>query len=693
MLSNILNLFDAPKVCAWCISRRLLALALAAPAVAFGYEESTHAMLTEKAAARSKVVQRAGFFLASGLRSPSDLVYSGIGSGAPLQVDAVKLMSFGATWEDGFYPAIARNHFFDPQFQNGIGRGLQVAFLREGLASPDWALEDTGVFTDPDSPNVGQVHGFSLRDAGEAFYVALKSPLPGDRLAAQSRMWQTLGHVVHHVQDMAQPQHVRNEPHLHTDILGVTVVVPPKSRSFYELYTQSLNVQLSSFLETHSYTLAPGTIRTARQFFRTPSAPFSRRGMAEFTAENFVTTTTSPALTTGGVPVPSSEFPLPGSADMYFRQMPVLLLKFFPGLHQNYLYGRIVDGVNNAYLGDALLGIESLWFRLGGGYVDDDPAVANDRHKFLLPRAVAFSAGLIDHFFRGSMTLVSASSDGKQWTLTNGGEDLEGILEFYGEQADGQRSLLSQQGFFLGSGVSAALAVPIAPSYARLLAVFKGRIGAEGNSLGRGYYSVAGAIAAVPAAPVASCPGDVLLDNSMGTNSNLDMTFQLVGSGTVQTAMENYSIPDSLTISIANSVVVNTGMFAGEQRPSFEYRSGQSVRVQVQATSSDLWNLRLSCPGQGLQGDAVPKKLVSITVTNPTGAFLCSGAFWDIWIDGSIHLTGSGSSGWFVRLSAGGEPHSVRSSGSCPSIGALNQTAGQLNVNGQPLSNGPFLVR
>jgi hypothetical protein len=74
-----------------------------------------------------------------------------------------------------------------------------------GKPSPDWVLEDNG-----------EVDGqeFSYRNAREHFYKALTSPLLSDREENWGKLFQTLGQIIHHLQDMAQPQHVRNDAHL-----------------------------------------------------------------------------------------------------------------------------------------------------------------------------------------------------------------------------------------------------------------------------------------------------------------------------------------------------------------------------------------------------------------------------------------------------------------------------------------------
>ena len=102
----------------------------------------------------------------------------------------------GARFEDDFPRFL--NHFYDPIYN----RPLTVLGIAAGERSPDWALEDNTDFGKQE---------FSLRHAREYLYKALTLPTKPERDKHFGLTFQTLGQVIHHVQDMAQPQHVRND--------------------------------------------------------------------------------------------------------------------------------------------------------------------------------------------------------------------------------------------------------------------------------------------------------------------------------------------------------------------------------------------------------------------------------------------------------------------------------------------------
>ena len=94
------------------------------------------------------------------------------------------------------------NHFWNPLTDTP----LTVGGFPLGNRAPDWALEDRTGFTS---------QRYSYRDAREAFAAALTASDPTARERAWGHTFYALGHVIHLLQDMAQPQHTRNDQHIH----------------------------------------------------------------------------------------------------------------------------------------------------------------------------------------------------------------------------------------------------------------------------------------------------------------------------------------------------------------------------------------------------------------------------------------------------------------------------------------------
>ena len=136
------------------------------------------------------------------------------------------LIQFGARWEDDKSWEQALRHFYDPV----NNRPLVIDDHRADpfiVASPDWALE---------SPQALQDQAHSYQDARRHFYDALTGLSEIERKKSFGLMFQSIGHVIHHVQDMAQPQHVRNDVHCDRGICK-TLFPHVYAPSQYEKYT------------------------------------------------------------------------------------------------------------------------------------------------------------------------------------------------------------------------------------------------------------------------------------------------------------------------------------------------------------------------------------------------------------------------------------------------------------------------
>ncbi len=143
------------------------------------------------------------------------------------------------------------HHFFDP-YNN---RPLTVASQVVGSRAPDWAIDGAG-------STYGVSNGFSLAMAREAMWRAttLKHPpgasgatgaltdlafeaTPGIptrealRVAYWATVFRSLGGAVHLLQDMAQPQHTRNDAHAGLGCVGSTCL--GGHRSYFESYVEA----------------------------------------------------------------------------------------------------------------------------------------------------------------------------------------------------------------------------------------------------------------------------------------------------------------------------------------------------------------------------------------------------------------------------------------------------------------------
>ena len=221
----------------------------------------------------------------------------------------VDLVRFGSRREDNLGPLQAKfqplRHFYDPVNDSALDIGGYYG-TTISVRSSDWALEDIETYAGDPGPRAYQ--DFSLRDAREYFYRALTDRSLLVRSANFGSMFQALGHVIHHLQDMAQPQHVRNDVHCDEDAcraltsaLGINQLFAP---SMYEKYTDlgnannpyesvRLNLPYLGAGSTPAFPAAStgaSPFRTARSLWRTTAVGgdiASGKGIAEYTNRNF----------------------------------------------------------------------------------------------------------------------------------------------------------------------------------------------------------------------------------------------------------------------------------------------------------------------------------------------------------------------------------------------------------------------
>jgi hypothetical protein len=182
------------------------------------YEVGTHEILSSRAAQDSVLKNAPETLHGLGLKSWNASETFPNSKGQPRTI--TQLFQEGARFEDNnIRPA---NHFYNPLTEQGI-TGFKP--------SPEWALEDNGDIDGQES---------SYKNARQYLYDALTAKSPTDHDRNFGKMFETLGHVVHHLQDMAQPQHVRNDPHCDAYVCRI---VNRSNPGRYEKYTELPNVR------------------------------------------------------------------------------------------------------------------------------------------------------------------------------------------------------------------------------------------------------------------------------------------------------------------------------------------------------------------------------------------------------------------------------------------------------------------
>lgn len=169
------------------------------------YEMPTHPDITE--AALKKSLTKKNFLRDIGYNSEEDkITYTSDGSSVSgingtTNQSILEWIRLGSKDEDESNEGFLRyrNHFYDPV--NKIGYHYWGA---SGETAPDWILEDKTTYSS---------QKWSLKDAKTYYLTALTSSTKKERDNNFAKTFKALGHVLHLVEDMAQPQHTRNDSH------------------------------------------------------------------------------------------------------------------------------------------------------------------------------------------------------------------------------------------------------------------------------------------------------------------------------------------------------------------------------------------------------------------------------------------------------------------------------------------------
>jgi hypothetical protein len=395
----------------------ILAAALALPALAYN-DVVTHPQFTIVATQKSALYADGSIMFALGL-FPADkqlFLYGARAGNVRLGSATYPLSAFvgeGAFDED--IGTRALNHFFDPAFD----RPLSFAGVSLGRRSWEWTLEET--------PISGQ--DFSVRDARAYLTRALTfndgpaAASEEQRGMAMATMFLSLGHAVHHLQDMAQPQHVRNDMHLDQ---GAFFFNPFYNPSRYERYTAERNPVVQALAQTANPVFpGSGDFKTARDFWFNGAGT----GIAQRTNQDFVSQGTNFTIFGTLINHGTYALPVPGaSTDYTVEQLHAQSGIAVPPEIQT-LCGNPAIACTMTMFATAVeprastLSIFDQDLRARGVFVtynegDLTPTYQtqrlfdlnrfnfDDAHPLLITRAVSYSAGFLSHFFRGKLQVT-----------------------------------------------------------------------------------------------------------------------------------------------------------------------------------------------------------------------------------------------------------------------------------------------
>jgi len=538
------------------VSKSIAATALSAALAtsAWGYQQPTHQVLTQQAAGQSVLATNASILglLQCNVTTACSIAYVQglLGQAAIDEDNGVRAVSHFFDAQNGGAPisttlalnspaevALCTILVIDAGFSGAIlcAAGAPSKTLTGPVSSEDWALNGTaqadamfqtpairiGTYSvlEPAPAGCGPASPPYICDYAMAksdLLTALTAATPSDRNSYASQLFEDLGHVLHHIQDQAQPQHVRNDPHCDAGLcqlmsLAITGLGSP---SAYEAYVGGIVptntarfTQLAmtgpqgplNVLPTPAFTLPTDFWSTGG------SAPNTFGiGLSEFDSYNFLSVGTSPMATSSSL-APDPAHRQPSNFVQQVRSTGCSAPNPQPDevLDQIYLTGSIIDnegagpassGAYQSYV-DVPLGILSGAAKFGSSTTQWTVAqncVTYDQAMYLLvPQAIRYSAWFIDFMFRGSISATVATSGALSITNNSQSEPMtSGVFQLYADDGSGNRSPVGNSCSLAaippGTTDSTCSVGPLPdspPPSDKYLLVFQGTIGQEADQV------------------------------------------------------------------------------------------------------------------------------------------------------------------------------------------------------------------
>lgn len=594
------------------------------------------------------------------------------------------LVGLGAFKEDELTHSLM--HFYNPQ-STSANKGAMGGFF---ISSREWAID--GMEPTFDTQN------YSYADAREAHFLAVAGTDQAVRVQSTAKLFEALGHIVHHIEDMAQPQHVRDD--IHCDLVRCLVIeafsngsIDLHQPSYFELKAYDfISKQLDTWdtwsQEHRDYRAA---VFVAPRVFATPYDYWENAagtGMAQFTSKNFVSEDTSftVGVNNGGPFIqPNASLPLPNSANVLnWRAQDVIPQAGLSG-DMNFVFSdTIFDPLVGRSVPRTLLAAYSIFndrLTLFGKRFRtvQNMLTVESQLKILLPRTIALASGFIDFFFRGDLSIVSESitalSDGTwKWRFAinnNGPENIAGgfivLYEDTSNPANIRRITVTSS---LSTSIpgrtrspSFEVVMPAStrdkPAGLKMIVVMGGILG---GTLGADTKNVSSAFTTVlpPSTPVIPCGGtQKAAGGSVGSLITHEMGNQ---PGNVPVEFEAFDIPDSLTINAdTGKSLVMSGLMSGRKTWNIAYDPNSlgttKFRTQVVGNTDQRtwWQFTVGCPGASITNNERVKPLVRVSFSwGCTGINCYSFCRGDMFLDGgSTKISVSGVGGTLLDLTEG----------------------------------------
>jgi hypothetical protein len=379
--------------------KRIIFVMILSPIVVCGWWKNTHKLLSAYACVNSKLLK-------------DNLIWKfnlSAGIAQPLTVNnetntVVGWIYIGAEREDWGSPFLLQDrsgrHFHNP---------LKI-FSEAGLIRIEHCQSSILWAQDSVEQNKFVEGDMTWARVRELYYNALIWPKESMRYELFGELFKGLGHQMHLVQDMGNPEHTRNDNHVwktieqwvechNEDIIKGFCENPifPDVDLQAQVFDQSIQknlIPISRLSDADDYNLSAPIPLTG-----------SQQGLAEYSNANFLSDDT----------LFSSDFPFPrfSGLDEKFPEVITEYVADEKGLYASRKKEGEGDAIDHflrvSYLQKSLVKTDQIIYDISYSL---DSACYKDYASKLIPRSVGYSAALLDYFFRGEIEITIPASDG-----------------------------------------------------------------------------------------------------------------------------------------------------------------------------------------------------------------------------------------------------------------------------------------
>lgn len=338
----------------------------------------------------------------------------------------------------------AENHFHDPT----------RTFNEAGLYNYPFSGKSAAVWAHFEDRNLWDLESFY-----DYLELSFMSSSTEERLDNLEKTFRTAGHLMHLLQDMAVPAHTRNELYFgHTSKLILENIL----KEDLSLWRFPAGSRMESYLKENPRFIAqvpPESIPAfdhltnyfdTKDYRSNPAQPVSglSHGLAEYSNSNFLS---EMQFFRDGAQVFPTPFPNPNLQNVNFYGLQLDTYLHYPHLRwmlPPVFFSRYIGRAS--FQGEAIehLGRVSFFTKYamltGTKFIFLDENCYDDYLEKLVPKAVAYSAGLLEFLFRGDIDFEIDVSDTVPIAVTNNSEkDMDGLFTLYYDTAKGGRKMVA----------------------------------------------------------------------------------------------------------------------------------------------------------------------------------------------------------------------------------------------------------